>query len=127
MGSLPFAHHVISGITRSSADGRNNQSTGTNWGARTVFAYPIFAGELSVHSIPTSRHCVLRRTCAPTPEDRRPSPPPFLTYPLPARQLRAFQRKKKTTMGFWDTITDLIEAAAPWATADAEAPAKEVR
>ncbi|KAK4241765.1 ubiquinol-cytochrome C reductase hinge protein-domain-containing protein [Achaetomium macrosporum] len=25
-------------------------------------------------------------------------------------------------MGFWDTITDLVEAATPWATADAEAP-----
>lgn len=25
-------------------------------------------------------------------------------------------------MGFWDTITDLVEAAAPWSTADAEAP-----
>ncbi|KAL2197854.1 ubiquinol-cytochrome C reductase hinge protein-domain-containing protein [Corynascus similis CBS 632.67] len=29
-------------------------------------------------------------------------------------------------MGFWDTITDLVEAAAPWATADAEAPANEL-
>jgi ubiquinol-cytochrome c reductase subunit 6 len=29
-------------------------------------------------------------------------------------------------MGFWDTITDLVEAAAPWATADADAPAKEL-
>ncbi|KAK4127220.1 Non-heme 11 kDa protein of cytochrome bc1 complex [Parathielavia appendiculata] len=29
-------------------------------------------------------------------------------------------------MGFWDTITDLVEAATPWATADAEAPAKEI-
>lgn len=29
-------------------------------------------------------------------------------------------------MGFWDTITDLVEAAAPWGTADAEAPAKEL-
>jgi ubiquinol-cytochrome c reductase subunit 6 len=29
-------------------------------------------------------------------------------------------------MGFWDTITDLVEAATPWATADAEAPAKEL-
>ncbi|KAL2016847.1 hypothetical protein VTK56DRAFT_2922 [Thermocarpiscus australiensis] len=28
-------------------------------------------------------------------------------------------------MGFWDTITDLVEAATPWSTADAEAPAKE--
>ncbi|KAK3905197.1 ubiquinol-cytochrome C reductase hinge protein-domain-containing protein [Staphylotrichum tortipilum] len=28
-------------------------------------------------------------------------------------------------MGIWDTITDLVEAAAPWATADAEAPAQE--
>ena len=28
-------------------------------------------------------------------------------------------------MGFWDTITDLVEAATPWATADAEAPAQE--
>ncbi|KAK0743159.1 ubiquinol-cytochrome C reductase hinge protein-domain-containing protein [Schizothecium vesticola] len=28
-------------------------------------------------------------------------------------------------MGFWDTITDLVEAATPWATADAEAPAAE--
>lgn len=27
-------------------------------------------------------------------------------------------------MGFWDTITDLVEAATPWATADAEAPAE---
>lgn len=25
-------------------------------------------------------------------------------------------------MGFWDTITDLVEAAAPWSTAEAEAP-----
>jgi len=29
-------------------------------------------------------------------------------------------------MGFWDTITDLVEAATPWATADAEAPAQEL-
>lgn len=29
-------------------------------------------------------------------------------------------------MGFWDTLTDLVEAATPWATAEAEAPAKEV-
>jgi len=29
-------------------------------------------------------------------------------------------------MGFWDTLTDLFEAATPWATAEAEAPAKEV-
>jgi hypothetical protein len=28
-------------------------------------------------------------------------------------------------MGFWDTITDLVEAATPWSTADADAPAKE--
>ncbi|KAK1836647.1 ubiquinol-cytochrome C reductase hinge protein-domain-containing protein [Podospora conica] len=30
-------------------------------------------------------------------------------------------------MGFWDTITDLVEAATPWATADAEAPAAETQ
>ena len=29
-------------------------------------------------------------------------------------------------MGFWDTITDLVEAATPWATADAEVPVREV-
>jgi len=29
------------------------------------------------------------------------------------------------TMGFWDTITDLVEAATPWVTAEAEAPALE--
>ncbi|GJC89709.1 cytochrome b-c1 complex subunit 6 [Colletotrichum liriopes] len=28
-------------------------------------------------------------------------------------------------MGFWDTITDLAEAAMPWATVEAEAPAAE--
>lgn len=28
-------------------------------------------------------------------------------------------------MGFWDTITDLVEAAAPWSTAEAEAPPAE--
>lgn len=28
-------------------------------------------------------------------------------------------------MGFWDTLTDLVEAATPWATAEAEAPAAE--
>ncbi|KAK0709683.1 ubiquinol-cytochrome C reductase hinge protein-domain-containing protein [Lasiosphaeria miniovina] len=28
-------------------------------------------------------------------------------------------------MGIWDTITDLVEAATPWTTADAEAPAQE--
>lgn len=25
-------------------------------------------------------------------------------------------------MGFWDTITDLVDAATPWSVADAEAP-----
>lgn len=25
-------------------------------------------------------------------------------------------------MGFWDTITDLVDAATPWGVADAEAP-----
>ncbi|KAK2002347.1 Non-heme 11 kDa protein of cytochrome bc1 complex [Colletotrichum falcatum] len=28
-------------------------------------------------------------------------------------------------MGFWDTITDIAEAAMPWATVEAEAPAAE--
>ncbi len=28
-------------------------------------------------------------------------------------------------MGFWDTITDLVEAATPWSTAEAEAPPAE--
>ncbi|RYP49899.1 hypothetical protein DL768_004435 [Monosporascus sp. mg162] len=28
-------------------------------------------------------------------------------------------------MGFWDTITDLVEAATPWSTAEAEAPPPE--
>ncbi|KAK9424226.1 putative Ubiquinol-cytochrome C reductase hinge protein-domain-containing protein [Seiridium unicorne] len=28
-------------------------------------------------------------------------------------------------MGFWDTITDLVEAATPWTTAEAEAPAQD--
>ncbi|KAL2266207.1 hypothetical protein VTJ83DRAFT_5559 [Remersonia thermophila] len=27
-------------------------------------------------------------------------------------------------MGIWDAITELVEAAAPWSTADAEAPAQ---
>jgi hypothetical protein len=27
-----------------------------------------------------------------------------------------------TAMGIWDTITDLVEAATPWSTAEAEAP-----
>ncbi|RYP35952.1 hypothetical protein DL767_003641 [Monosporascus sp. MG133] len=30
-----------------------------------------------------------------------------------------------TTMGFWDTITDLVEAATPWSNAEAEAPPPE--
>jgi hypothetical protein len=30
-----------------------------------------------------------------------------------------------TKMGFWDTITDIVEAATPWATAEAEAPAED--
>jgi hypothetical protein len=25
-------------------------------------------------------------------------------------------------MGFWDTITDLVDAATPWSTVEAEAP-----
>lgn len=25
-------------------------------------------------------------------------------------------------MGFWDTITDMVEAATPWSVVDAEAP-----
>lgn len=25
-------------------------------------------------------------------------------------------------MGFWDTMTDLVDAATPWSTAEAEAP-----
>jgi hypothetical protein len=29
------------------------------------------------------------------------------------------------TMGIWDTITDLVEAAAPWSVAEAEAPAEQ--
>lgn len=29
-------------------------------------------------------------------------------------------------MGIWETFTDLVDAAAPWSTAEAEAPA-EVR
>jgi len=28
-------------------------------------------------------------------------------------------------MGIWDTLTDLIEAATPWVTAEAEAPAAQ--
>lgn len=28
-------------------------------------------------------------------------------------------------MGIWETITDLVEAATPWSTAEAEAPAQE--
>ncbi|KAI0133593.1 hypothetical protein BJ170DRAFT_590613 [Xylariales sp. AK1849] len=28
-------------------------------------------------------------------------------------------------MGFWDTVTDLVEAATPWSVAEAEAPAPE--
>lgn len=28
-------------------------------------------------------------------------------------------------MGFWDTITDLVEAATPWSTAEAEAPPED--
>ncbi|RYO96676.1 hypothetical protein DL764_007424 [Monosporascus ibericus] len=28
-------------------------------------------------------------------------------------------------MGFWDTITDIVEAATPWSTAEAEAPPPE--
>lgn len=28
-------------------------------------------------------------------------------------------------MGFWDTITDLVEAATPWGVVEAEAPAAE--
>jgi hypothetical protein len=27
-----------------------------------------------------------------------------------------------TAMGFWDTITDLVDAATPWSTVEAEAP-----
>jgi hypothetical protein len=30
-----------------------------------------------------------------------------------------------TKMGIWDTITDLVEAATPWTTAEAEAPPAE--
>lgn len=28
-------------------------------------------------------------------------------------------------MGIWDTITELVEAAAPWSVAEAEAPAQQ--
>lgn len=28
-------------------------------------------------------------------------------------------------MGFWDTITDLVDAATPWSVAEAEAPAAD--
>jgi hypothetical protein len=35
------------------------------------------------------------------------------------------QRQSLIKMGFWDTITDLVEAATPWATAEAEAPAQD--
>lgn len=28
-------------------------------------------------------------------------------------------------MGIWETLTDLVDAAAPWSTAEAEAPASE--
>lgn len=28
-------------------------------------------------------------------------------------------------MGFWDSITELVEAAKPWTTVEAEAPAEE--
>ena len=28
-------------------------------------------------------------------------------------------------MGFWDAVTDLVEAATPWATVEAEAPPAE--
>ena len=28
-------------------------------------------------------------------------------------------------MGIWEAITDLVEAAAPWSVAEAEAPAEE--
>lgn len=28
-------------------------------------------------------------------------------------------------MGFWDTISDLVDAATPWSVADAEAPPAE--
>lgn len=28
-------------------------------------------------------------------------------------------------MGFWDTVNDIVEAAVPWATAEAEAPPAE--
>ena len=30
-------------------------------------------------------------------------------------------------MGIWDTLSDLVEAATPWSSASADAPATEVR
>jgi hypothetical protein len=100
------ALHVTCGITRSQVKQQHSQSQPPNWPARAVFASRIFA-EAS-----TSRDCRRCSHACPTAKDSAIDT---------ARRLPRLDQ----TMGFWDTITDLVEAAAPWATADAEAPARE--
>lgn len=58
------------------------------------------------------------------PRSSQPPTPP--AAPRQRHQLTTvLSSPTSVAMGFWDTITDLVEAATPWATADAEAPAAE--
>lgn len=98
------------------------QSTGQsvlpNWSRPGDFRYaPIFAGRSS----PTSRQLEPASTTTTNEALTLPPTPP----PPPSPIDRRVVLPTSVTMGFWDTITDLVEAATPWATADAEAPAAE--
>ncbi|ORY61205.1 uncharacterized protein BCR38DRAFT_29372 [Pseudomassariella vexata] len=53
--------------------------------------------------------------------------PSITTHPLnpPTTSHWTTAASALTAMGIWDTITDLVEAATPWTTAEAEAPQPE--
>lgn len=46
-------------------------------------------------------------------------------HPLQIDSLRSAAASDLTTMGIWETFTDLVDAATPWSTAEAEAPPAE--
>lgn len=61
----------------------------------------------------------------PHPRLKRPNNVPtseLIDHPKLSARPSLLVESLTFAMGFWDTITDLVEAATPWGVADAEAP-----
>lgn len=98
------ASHVICGSTRRPGNRQSSQSVSPNWKAGWFSLRRDFCKLQRRATDDCLKHTPIRYS---GPRDTRhthtPSPRPII-------------------MGFWDTVTDLLEAATPWAVAEAEAP-----